>query len=93
MLKLIYSDIYKVKFFQSSTDIDFITDFNQCGMVARYSIVEGNQKHDDRINFYGSSLDGIKNRQDQMKNEIQLGVDFIHAPSVKAGSYPVILGW
>ncbi len=86
-----YSDEYKVKFFQSSTDIDFEVDFNQCGIFARYSIVEGENRFDDKLNFHGGDISKLKNRNEEMKSEIELGHQFLTAKAVKPGSYPVVL--
>lgn len=90
-VKVHYADEYKVKFYQSSTDINFELDFNQCGLVSAYSIIDGDNRFDDRTNFHGSSLDGLKNRHQEMKQEIEEGHKFLSAKAIEAGSYPIVL--
>lgn len=86
-----YSDEYKVKYFRSSTDVEYSYDFNQCGLMVSYSVVEGENKFDDRSNIYASSLEDLKNLEARIKATIEESLLFKNAKTISAGEYPVVM--
>lgn len=90
-VKFNYTDEYKVKSFRSSTDVKFSYDFNQCGLSISYSVVEGENRFDDRTNLYGSQLNDLKNLNGQIKQTIEESHLFIDAKAIDAGEYSVVM--
>ena len=86
-----YSDEYKVKHFISSTGIKYSFDFNQCGYGVFYSIVEGDNRFDDSVRFYASSIEDLKNKEDVINNGLEESRLFKDAKAIEAGEYPVVM--
>ncbi|MBT3981519.1 MAG: TldD/PmbA family protein [Bacteriovoracaceae bacterium] len=86
-----YVDHFKMKYFKSSTDVSFTYDFNQCGSVISYSILDGDKRFDDSVKSYSDSFETLAEKSAHFKSEIIEGHDFLEASTVEAGSYPVVM--
>lgn len=86
-----YTDTHRVKSFQSSTGIRYRYDFNQCGLRIDYALIEGDLRVDDHVRFYGDRFDALINIETHTEQEIKESHRFLHAPTVEAGRYQVVL--
>ncbi len=86
-----YVDEYKTKYFISSTEVKYSYDFNQCGLSISYSVVNGENSFDDRITFYGSKFDDLKNLNEKIKESIEESFLFTDAKKIAPGEYPVVM--
>ncbi len=90
--QLYYQDKYNVKYFKSSDGVEFSYDYNHAGVVAQYTLSEGDKVFDD---FARSFFQNIGEQFDRcagdMRAEIEEGLEFLDAAPIEAGPYKVIL--
>ena len=90
-VKVAYRDDYKVKCFISSTGVQYAFDFNQCGLMIGYSVVDEYAPFNDFLNFYGKSLDSLKNLEPKICEYVKESHCFTRAKPINPGTYPVLL--
>ncbi len=90
-VKVSYSDEYKIKHFRSSKDVQFSYDFNQCGISVSYTVFDGNNQFEDRVNFYGKEIDNLNNLSNNITSAINESFLFTDAKPIDAGNYPVVM--
>ncbi|MBP9708353.1 MAG: TldD/PmbA family protein, partial [Oligoflexales bacterium] len=84
-------DEYKIKYFRSSTGIDYSYDFNQCGTALVYTAADNSGTFHDKVLLYASKVADLKVERDFIKAKIEESHLFINAAAVKAGKYPVVM--
>ena len=86
-----YRDVYKIKSFLNSVGTQFEFDFNQGGIIARYTLKENSQLFEDLLRIYGSDFDQLKNQEQFILSSLKESEKFLSAPAVKPGKYNVLL--
>ena len=86
-----YKDDYKVKYFISSTGVQYAFDFNQCGLAILYSVVDEYAPFSDLLSLYGKGLDSLKHSEPKICEYIKESHCFTRAKSIDPGKYPVLL--
>ena len=61
------------------------------GLRISYSLLEGDQRFDDHVTINAENFDQLKNKQKYVSQEIEKSLPFLHAPTIKAGKYPVVM--
>ena len=90
-IKIGFSDQYKVKYFRSSSNVKFSYDFNQCGISISYSVIDGDNRFDDKAIFYGKDFESLKRKCVNVKEIIEESHLFHDAKMISAGDYPVVM--
>ena len=90
-VKAFYVDVYRLKLFKSSTGISFAYDFNQAGLRYAYSLVDGDKRFDDMVMYYGDCVSALEGKQQDLHEKIEKNLPFLHADTIEAGQYPVVM--
>jgi len=85
-----YKDIYKVKSFINSVGTEFEYDFNQAGIIVRYTLKSGTKTFDDKFLTYGAKFSDLEGHEFKIKNLISESINFVDAPSIEPGKYRVL---
>jgi predicted Zn-dependent protease len=89
---LAYQDKYKVKYFKASDGMTFSYDYNQAGVVARYTLKNNDQVFDDSHREFFQNIDGqFESCATGFRDAIEEGLLFLGAEAVTPGNYRVLL--
>lgn len=86
-----YRDIYKVKSFINSVGTQFDYDFNQGGIVGRYTLKEAEILFDDKFVLYGAEFRELLNQESMLEKAMNESEKFLKAPAITPGKYKVLL--
>ncbi len=86
-----YSDLYKIKFYKNSVGTEFVYDFNQAGIAFNGVLKDQDQLFTDYVMQYSHDFDGLKNLEKKILDHFVEAEKFLHAKTVEAGKYRVVL--
>lgn len=86
-----YRDVYKIKSFFNSVGSQYEYDFNQGGIVCRYTLKENGVLFEDGFRLYGSEFTQLKNQEIPLTEALTESEKFLTAPAVTPGKYNVLL--
>lgn len=89
---VIYKDQYKEKWFKSSDQVSYHYDYNHAGAYAVFTLKDGDDIYEDSQKYFFQNVHGQSEKAvEKLKAAIEKAKPFIHAPTIEAGKYKVVL--
>lgn len=86
-----YTDYLIKKYYINSQGKMFSYDKPLSGVMAYYSLKEDEDQYTTRYSKTGHYAKDYADLAEELKNDIEIAKQFIHAPCIEPGKYPVIL--
>jgi TldD protein len=88
---IMYTDVYKEKFYKNSSGTEFSYDFNQAGFLFDATLGKGDELFSDDFRTYFSDFEDFKKLDDDILSYFKESQRFLGAPTITPGKYKVVL--
>jgi TldD protein len=88
---IMYTDLYKEKFYKSSVGTEFSYDFNQAGFGFTATLGKGEELFTDSYRNYTSDFKTFANLDQKILDYFKEAQRFLTAPTIIPGKYKVVL--
>lgn len=89
--RLMYTDLYKEKFYKSSVGTEFSYDFNQAGIRFHCTLKSGDELCSDGFRNYVTKFSELKNLEKQILDYFDEAQKFLTAETITPGKYKVVM--
>jgi TldD protein len=89
--RVMYTDVYKEKFYKSSVGTEFSYDFNQAGFRFSCTLKKGDDLFADGFSRYSVDFNEFKNLEKEILSYFEESQKFLSAESITPGKYKVVL--